>query len=102
MTSGLDVDLSPEARRDVRDIARYTAREWGEVQAERYVEQLGKAFARIGQYPEIGLRREDIGRRLRSLAVQHHVVYYDVLPDGVLVLRVLHQRMDATRAFEEN
>lgn len=102
MTSNRNVDLSPEARRDMRDIARYTTREWGEAQAERYVEQLAEAFARIGRYPEIGVRREEIDQGLRSLPVQNHVVYYEILSDAVLVLRVFHQRMDVARAFAEN
>jgi toxin ParE1/3/4 len=94
MMSGHSVELTPDATRDVRDITRVSEREWGEDQARTYLQSIHAAFERIGRFPELGKRRDDIYRGLRSMTVGTHMVFYEIHPHHVLVIRVLHQRMD--------
>ncbi len=95
MMSGHSVDLTPNATRDVRDITRVSESEWGEDQARIYLGKIYAACEHIGMFPEMGRRRDDIYRGLRATTMESHVIFYEIHADHVLVVRVLHQRMDA-------
>lgn len=95
MMSGHNVDLTPDATRDVRDITRVSERVWGEDQARIYLVSIYDAFERIGAFSEMGRYRDDIYRGLHSMKVGSHVIFYEIHPDRVLVIRAHHQRMDA-------
>lgn len=86
--------LTPRARRDLDDIWDYTAERWGEEQAVRYIETLRDAFARLSQAPCLGRRRDDVRDGYRSFPAGRHQVFYLVDEQGIVVVRVLHQRMD--------
>lgn len=86
--------FTPEARFDLRQIASYSMEAWGERQAEMYVARLDEAFARIAEYPGIGMAMPDSPREARRLTVNQHHVYYLVDDIGVLILRLTHVRGD--------
>jgi toxin ParE1/3/4 len=91
--------LTPAAERDLEGIWDYTAERWGRAQAERYVDGLIEAFARLAADPQSlqTERCDELRAGYRRCGVQRHVVYYRVADYGVAVIRVLHQRMDAPR-----
>jgi toxin ParE1/3/4 len=95
-------DLTPAAEADLREIARYTLRQWGAGQQQRYARQLEACFRRIAagrtrarafseQYPQVRVAR-----------CQHHYVFY-VHPEGQkpLMLAVLHEQMDLVAKLGE-
>jgi toxin ParE1/3/4 len=88
--------LSPEARADVREIRRYTAKQWGLRQRDRYAARLHQALGSLLDYPERGRPREELYAGCRSLLVEQHVIYYYLTDDEVVVDRVLHSSQDAT------
>lgn len=45
--------LTPAAERDLEKIWSYTYRQWGEKQANRYVDMLTQAFDELAQLPKI-------------------------------------------------
>jgi plasmid stabilization system protein ParE len=60
------------------------------------------ALDRLSRYPESGQPRADCFPGCRSLQVEQHVIYYhQPHPDEIEVLRILHQRQDASAAVTD-
>ena len=104
------VRLTREAERDLAEVARYTVATFGAEQAMRYAALIEHAFALLAENPHRPVSRErtELRAGVRSLhlsraaARRHaasHVLYYHLVAgvDGaqdVVILRVLHERME--------
>ena len=87
--------LSPAAQADLSQIWDYSARNWGEAQADRYILAIRDACAAIADGDKPGRAIDDIRPGYRTLAVQSHFLFYRVADTGLIdVVRILHQRMD--------
>jgi len=53
----------------------------------------------IADFPEAGAARPELGPAVRIRPVAPYVVIYDISPDTVTILRLLHGRRDITRAL---
>jgi toxin ParE1/3/4 len=93
-------ELAAGAAADLLEIARYTKRNWGQAQAQRYREELSLALQRVSLAPERGKNRDTIAPGLRSFSVAQHVAFYIWRKDKVIVLRILHPRMNVDEAFK--
>jgi toxin ParE1/3/4 len=105
--------LTEAAASDISGILRETTRQFGPVQRQRYAALITRAIELAAVQPDRpGSRsREDLAAGLRSLHVEIaarrrgaavHVVYYlrEQLGDGrdgIVVVRVLHERMEPLR-----
>lgn len=89
------------ARADLRDIARYTRKTWGVKQARLYREELELSIQKLVLSPTVGRSREDVAPGVRSFPVAKHIAFYMESEDGIIVLRILHPRMDVEHAFSE-
>ena len=87
------VCVSVEAEADIDQIADYTTSTWGWRQADRYLAALEDGFDLIAQNPSLGRSCDRLRTGLRRFEIGSHVVFYLPEPEGVLVVRVLHQRM---------
>lgn len=96
MKSSRKLRLTPEARTDVRDIRRYTARRWGTQQRDAYHATLDRALRVLLDHPELGRSRDDLYLGCRSLPVGQHVVFYYLTDDEIVIDRVLHSSQDET------
>ncbi len=101
--------LTDTARQDIRSILNSTLEDFGPVQAQRYAALMDRLFLLIEQAPQRpGSRsRDDVRAGLRSMNMSalserrhgaSHIVYYrteygDKAPQ-VIVIRILHERMD--------
>jgi toxin ParE1/3/4 len=92
-----DFRLTPAALRDLEGIWRYTAEQWGVAQAEHYLDNLHHAFESLAQTPLAAPACNHIRPGYRQLRVERHAVYYRAEADAVILVRVLHEGMDATR-----
>lgn len=88
------VVVSPAARRDLRGILRATIRKWDERQSREYEVKLSKAVERLAQFPEMGAPLYAFGAEARAVMCEQHRIYYRVDDNVVLILRVLHEKMD--------
>src|ERR1019366_261571 len=86
-------DLSRRARRDLLDIGERSTIRWGDAQAERYVTALYATFQRLVERLTIGRRCDHIRPGLWRVEHASHVVFFRQRPEGLLICRVLHQRM---------
>jgi toxin ParE1/3/4 len=89
--------FSGRARSDLVGIGTYTLRTWGERQAERYIGDLHERCRMLADNPALGRACDDVRPALRRLEFGQHVVFYRVDARGILVSRILHQRMLASK-----
>ncbi|WP_236555944.1 type II toxin-antitoxin system RelE/ParE family toxin [Alcanivorax sp. S71-1-4] len=85
----------PKAESDLVEIWMYTCGEWGLDQADKYLDQLGEGMKQLINHPSLGADYAHVFSGYRRLQVEHHAVFYQVLELEVLVVRVLHEDMDA-------
>jgi toxin ParE1/3/4 len=109
--------ISPGADRDIEQILRETVRNFGTHQRRIYATLMEQTFGLLAGEPERpgSKARDDLGSGLRSFHVGHaaqrltaasHVVFYEVADmsdgrPGVVIIRVLHERMDPDRHLPE-
>lgn len=89
--------LSNEAEQDLLDIYLYSHETFGEEQADKYLSGLENAFQMISCSPRIGRERTDIDPLVRCIEHGKPVIFYDLYEEHVLIVRVLHGRMDVKR-----
>jgi len=89
--------LTPAAEHDLESIWTYTARQWGIEQASRYLDALTATFSELAESPRTAPGCEHIRSGYRRFGVERHMVYFRMSDDGILIVRVLHARMDALR-----
>jgi len=89
--------LTPKAVVDMEATWLYSLKQWGVQQAERYIDDLTEAFGFLAESPKAGMVCENIRAGYRKHPVIRHVIYYRETDYGVEVMRVLHDRMLATR-----
>jgi toxin ParE1/3/4 len=88
------VRLSRRADGDLGEIFLYTARRFGEEQAEEYYWDLCACFDLLADNPAAGRLRLEFTPPLRAHRHRHHIIFYEVLGDHILIVRVLHEKMD--------
>ena len=89
--------LTLEAVRDMASIARESVKTWGWDRAEAYVLDLHRAFDLLATFPDLGRSVGHIRRGHRRFERASHVIFYVRSDDGVLIIRVLHRRMEPRR-----
>ena len=94
-----DYRLTPAAERDLEGIWDYTARQWGQAQAEHYTDALVAVFQDLAADPAgAGSTACDhIRQGYRRRRVERHIVFFKRTAYGIAVVRILHERMDAPR-----
>lgn len=89
--------LSSKAAADLEDIYEYTIIHFGLEQARVYLLGLHGRFQMLAEQPTQGRKADELAPGLRRVEYQSHVVFYIPKDHGVLIVRVLHQRMGVTR-----
>ncbi len=82
------------AEQDLLDIWLYTFEQWDEVQADKYLDQLGEAFLLIAEHPVIGKACDGIRPGYRRYYAERHIIFYTLGNDTVHIIRVLGAAMD--------
>jgi toxin ParE1/3/4 len=85
--------FSRRAEADLLRIAQYTLRTWGKAQAARYLSELERCCETLANNSALGRLCEDVRPGLHRLEHGKHVVFYRRETEGILVVRILHQRM---------
>jgi len=92
----LGLTFSMLAQRDVDDILAYTLENWGERQLAKYKAKMDKAFDTIITTSH---KRKKIESGLYIFPIEKHRIFYCIEHNTVIVIRILHQRMDEGRHF---
>ncbi|MBO9559435.1 MAG: type II toxin-antitoxin system RelE/ParE family toxin [Caulobacter sp.] len=89
--------LSPGAQRDMADIWLYSAQNWGVDRADAYIRALTDAMTLLVEDPSLGVSCENIRTGYRKRLSGSHAIFYRQGRDAIVIMRVLHQNMDAVR-----
>ena len=89
--------LTPAAERDLEAIWTYTLDRWSVQQADRYIDTLVAVFQALSQSPKTAPACDHIRQGYRRRSVERHMIYFQTTQYGILVVRVLHHRMDVAR-----
>ena len=92
--------LSPSARSDLISIREYIASE-NKRAANRVIREIKARFTTLLRFPELGRRRDELRKGLRSFPVKKYVVFYFVTGDRVRIVRVLHGSQNIDSTFDE-
>jgi toxin ParE1/3/4 len=95
------LEIADAARHDLREISDFTERNWGSAQRQRYLSAIHRAFVRLRDGTAVGRRRDDVGAGFCSVGVGRHVIFYRETEDALVVLRILHDRMDVHRHLDQ-
>lgn len=82
------------ADEDLIDIYLYGSQNFGQSQAERYFAEINQAFSFLADNPWVANERPEFVPPVRIHPHGKHLIVYTVEDDFLLIVRVLHQRMD--------
>lgn len=89
----LKVVIRPKAQGDLKEIWSFTLKTWSREQANRYLAIINAAISELRRRPELGRPCEDVSPGLLRRKVERHIIYFRHLQENLLIVRVLHERM---------
>jgi toxin ParE1/3/4 len=85
--------IRPQAENDLDEIWWHIAQ--GSPQnADRFLDLIEETCIVISGYPNMGERRDELLKELRSFPVGNYLIFYIHLNDGIDIIRVLHGARD--------
>ena len=97
--NSMPVDILPIAQEDVNQALIYIATDDPDA-ADRLLDRILEAMDQASRFP-FSAAEVTVGqrcpRRYYRLVVSPYSIYYRVIRDRIVVMRVLHERMDAGR-----
>ena len=85
--------LSALAEDDLTAIWGYVA-EYNEGLADSLLEKLVKRFVLLATFQDAGRSRPELTPGLGSFPLEHYIIFYRAIPEGIEVIRVLHGSRD--------
>lgn len=86
---------SSQALDDLREIARYVARESGSREtASRFLKRFDSRCRQYARQPLMGDLRFELGPEIRCFSVTSYVVFYRPVKSGIEILTVIHGARD--------
>ncbi len=87
--------ISFKARSDIKSIAKYTIKEFGESQSLIYAKGLKGILVELANNPELGRRYVAVkNQMLLRYRYKSHVVFYYINNKGIFIVRILGGKMD--------
>lgn len=87
--------ISIKARGDIKSIAKYTVKEFGESQSMKYANGLKMVLGELANNPELGKRYVAVkNKMLLRYRYKSHVIFYYIDDKGIFIVRVLGGKMD--------
>ena len=83
----------PQARRDLIEIWNYIADD-NVRSADALIDRVDAKLTLLATNPKLGRVRDELSIGLRSFSVGHYILFYQTIPDGILLVRVLHSARD--------
>ena len=87
--------LTPSAKKDLREISRYTIKEWGIEQDKKYMSLLDICFDEIGKGEIVERLFKDAGPGIYVRHCEHHFVFYlRERSSRAIIFAVLNEQMN--------
>jgi toxin ParE1/3/4 len=93
----LDLIITQNACDDLENIAQYTFQNFGALQVNRYMAALLDSMDKLTTMPTIGRARSDLPDGYKMHSVGKHIIVYHVHHSQLIVIRILHEKMDILR-----
>ena len=94
MPSGRKLRLTSETRDDLRDVLHYRIETWGRRQRATYKARILRTLRELARCPGLGRERHELGDDIRSFPVGQHLIVYRQDDKELIVIRIMHSRMD--------
>ncbi len=94
--------LTELAKQDLRSIGRYTQQTWGREQRNIYLSKLDASFHLLAREPTLGRACDHIRDGYRKYHIGRHLIFYREADEGIVIIRILHDRMDVEAHFDED
>ena len=91
------LDVTEIARADLASIRRYSTRTWGPDQTTLYMDALRNTMTGLVRGSVITRPRDDLRPGLLMATSGRHSIFFEADDTRILVVRVLHDRMDYRR-----
>ncbi|MEO1642489.1 MAG: type II toxin-antitoxin system RelE/ParE family toxin [Pseudomonadota bacterium] len=98
----MKIVIAPQARDDLRAIAKYTTRTWSARQAKAYLFKLRARFQWIAENPGLGRPCDGIAPGYRFVAEGAHLIFYEVSEGYVEIIGLPHASMDIAAYFDDD
>lgn len=87
--------ITRKAEQDLLGIMHFTLLEFGAAQVQKYSSLMDEGFKLILKSPSLGHKRRDLPGHMLVFPVGQHLIIYTIeAKQGIVILRVLHSRMD--------
>lgn len=87
--------LTAAAEADLRDVIRYTRREWSDAQTRSYVAKLKQGMERVATGQGTSKDMAAVFPALRMVRCEHHYIFCLPRDDApALIVAIFHERMD--------
>tara|TARA_B100001250_G_scaffold409377_1_gene433599 strand:+ start:2150 stop:2449 length:300 start_codon:yes stop_codon:yes gene_type:complete len=90
----LQIHKQALAEQDLLDIWLYSYQQWGEAQADHYLDELNTAMQGLIDYPLAYRERLEFSPPVRICHHARHLIVYVVAERYLHIVRVLHESMD--------
>ena len=92
------IRISSIAENDLLEIVDFIRLE-NKLAANELLDELDDKLMLLLDQPEIGRKRPEIKKELRSFVFRSYVIFYESLPDSILIVRILHSARDIENIF---
>jgi toxin ParE1/3/4 len=92
------VTRRPLAESDILEIWDYIAED-NILEADRWIDRLDEKLSLWATQPMMGRTRDELSTGLRSFVFGRHVAFFEPIPGGIDVVRVMHGSRDMDAAF---
>jgi toxin ParE1/3/4 len=91
------LEFTPRVQRDIEEIWEYSLERFGLDKAEAYLRGIQRAAETASEDPRRGSACDEIRPGYRKFSVGSHVLFFRTSKTRVVIVRILHQRMDFDR-----
>ncbi|MCC5640042.1 type II toxin-antitoxin system RelE/ParE family toxin [Nostoc sp. CHAB 5844] len=91
--------VTDEARADLIDIWLYISQN-NESAADALIDKITGKFDELLANPGIGRERRDIAPLVRSFPVGNYLIFYQLVEEGIEIIRVIHGARNIPNLFE--
>ncbi|WP_031425758.1 type II toxin-antitoxin system RelE/ParE family toxin [Flavimarina sp. Hel_I_48] len=87
------------ADKDILEIAKYGIETWGIEQSRKYKTGFYNCFQFLADNPDIGRDASILAPHLKRYSYKAHAIFFKPTAEGILIIRVLGQKMDFEKQF---
>lgn len=98
----MNYQLTQQAEEDLKQIARYTVKQWGKKQSLKYADLLEACFLEIVHRSALSRSFSENYPQVKFTRCEHHYVFYmDFENRPPCIIAVLHEAMDIVARLDE-